>query len=194
MSTAVTITNPQLCPLTNAIPNILRTETVGYGYITINDNFKNIKDTVCTNFNTINNLTTNIQIMKDQIDTLQALATPGVSKAWVSFDGSRDKTGTASTFATERYIYSSYNINSVYKKTTTDTPTLSAGDYEVRFTSGLFSDSNYVVLGTSSEKKDSKYGWLQPYSVTNESVSVRVHSTTWPGDQMEPSRVSIIIY
>jgi hypothetical protein len=194
MPTAETIDNPLLCDIAKKVPNILRTEPIGTSYASINTNFTDIKKTICTNFDTINKLTTNVQIINSQVNALSTLATTGVSKAWVSFDGSRDKTGATSTFATERYIYSSYNISSVYKKTSTDTPTASAGNYEVRFIPGLFSDSNYLVIGTSSEKKDVKYGWLQPYSVTNDSVSVIVHSTTWPGDQLEPSRVSIVIY
>lgn len=178
------------CP---SVTTINRTECIGNSLDTINSNFTNLKIAACDNYNTITSLNANILALNTRITSLSSQV-PGIAKAWVKFDGTRDTNGVPSTFATPRYIYNSYNIDNVLKVTTTDTPTTSAGDYRIYFKPNLFSTTNYAVIGTSNEAKNISYSWLQPYSYAKDFVSVRVHSPTYQGDVVDPAHVSVAIF
>jgi hypothetical protein len=179
------------CP---AVITINNTECIGNSLTTINSNFTVLKNAACDNYSTISTLLSSIQTLDNRIVNLSQ-KTPGIAKAWVVFDGTKDSGGTVSSAATNRYIYSSYNVDSVYKTTTTNTPTTSGGDYRIYFKSGIITTTNYAVVGTSSEKKGTtNYGWLQPYSFNVSYVGVRVHPPTYPGDVVDPSRISVAIF
>jgi microcystin-dependent protein len=61
-------------------------------------------------------------------------------QAYVSFDGTRDDSGTTNSSNTNRFIYSSNNVSSVLKNST--------GNYTITFTNS-FANSNYVAFGTT---------------------------------------------
>jgi hypothetical protein len=104
----------------------------------------------------------------------------------LKFDGTRDTTGAVTEFLTDRFIYSSYNISSVFKKKT--------GDYRIYFQTP-FPTRDYVVTGTSSETLSlgGDYTWLQPYTYTTTFVDVRVHGNNIT-DTVDPRNVSIVIF
>jgi hypothetical protein len=60
-------------------------------------------------------------------------------RAWVTFDGTRDTTGAASTANTNRLIRASGNVTSVLRN--------ALGDYTITFTTAM-PDANYCVTGT----------------------------------------------
>ena len=183
----------------NLIPEIKKTECIGNSLVTINDNFATLKDAACTNYSTINTLFSGINLLNQRITTLTNQV-PGIAKAWVKFDGSRDAAtlispnGNPSTAPTNRFIYSSYNVDYVLKATTTNTPTTSAGDYRIYFKPGVITTANYAVIGTSSERRGTNYGWLQPYDYRASYEGVRIHSPTWPGDVVDPTHISVAIF
>jgi len=179
------------CP---TVTKILNTECIGNSLATINSNFTVLGAAACDNYKTVTTLLCSIQTLDNRVFDLTQ-KTPGIAKAWVKFDGTRNESGSNSTAATNRYIYSSYNIQSVYKLTPTPTlsPSLSAGDYQIVFKQGLFTSKNYAVIGTSSETSPT-FGWLQPYSYQTTSVQVRVHSPTYPGPIVDPSHISVAIF
>lgn len=176
------------------ITTIRNTECIGNSLATINDNFVALKDSACDNYSTISTLNANILALNTRITSLSSQL-PGVARAWVKFDGTRDTSGAVSTAATNRFIYSSYNIDYVYKATTTNTPTTSAGDYRIYFKPNVLTTANYAVVGTSNESKGPiSYGWVQPYTYTSSFVGIRVHSPTWPGDVVDPTHISVAIF
>lgn len=173
---------------------IKSTECIGNSLATINSNFVALKDAACDNYSTITTLNASILDLNTKVVSLSNQVS-GVAKAWVKFDGTRDSEGNISTAATNRYIYSSYNVDYVYKATTTNTPATSAGDYRIYFKPGIVNTANYAVIGTSSEKKDAtSYGWLQPYLFNPNFVGIRVHSPIWPGDAADPAHVSVVVF
>jgi len=179
------------CPTVTSIKN---TECIGNSLATINDNFTALKDAACDNYSTITTLNANILSLNTRITSLSSQV-PGIARAWVKFDGTRDSSGAPSTAATNRFIYSSYNVDYVYKATTTNTPTTSAGDYRIYFKPGVITTANYAVIGTSSERRGAtSYGWLQPYSYSASFVGVRIHPPTWPGDVTDPTHISVAIF
>jgi hypothetical protein len=182
------------------VTSIKSTECIGNSLPTINDNFAALKNAACDNYSTITTFNSNILDLNTKITSLSSQI-PGIAKAWVKFDGTRDAAtpsspnGTSSTAATNRFIYSSYNIDYVYKATTTNTPTTSAGDYRIYFKPGTFTTPNYAVIGTSSERKGIiNYGWLQPYTYNTSFVGVRIHAPIWPGDVVDPTHISVAIF
>jgi len=179
------------CPTVIQIQN---TECIGNSLTTINSNFTVLKAAACDNYSTITTLLCSIQTLDNRIISLSQ-KTPGIAKAWVTFDGTRDSGGTINSAATNRYIYNSYNVESVYKTTTTNTPTTSGGDYRIYFKSNIITTTNYAVVGTSNETKGTtSYGWLQPYSFNTTYVGIRIHPPTYPGDVVDPSRISVAIF
>jgi hypothetical protein len=193
------------CPLNSVYIDIGRDECIGNSLSKINNNFQNFKVTTCDNSASLDNFNQNVYDLRTSIAAISSIMIPGAAKAWVKFDGSRDEGGNYNLDPSNRLIYSSYKIDSVYKKTgATLTPTVSSGDYDIYFANEM-ADTNYVVVGTSSERKSATYGWLQPYLFATNFVSIRVHSPTWPGrppaqwtngvvDLTDPVHISVIIY
>lgn len=179
------------CP---AVIPIYNTECIGNSLVTINSNFTVLKVAACDNYSTITTLLCSIQTLDNSIANLTQKL-PGIAKAWVKFDGTRDSGGIVNTAATNRHIYKSYNIDYVYKNTTTNTPTTSGGDYSIYFKPGVITSSNYAVIGTSNEAKGvTSYGWLQPVQIRTDFVRIRIHSAIYPGDVVDPTHISVAIF
>ena len=173
------------CPIENSIQSIPREECIGNSLSRINDNFFNLRTQTCSNYSELESIKSQIQLFQTLLDSISAAAIPGTSKAWLKFDGTRGTNGQVTNLLTNRYIYSSYNIESVYKK--------AVGDYRIYFTTP-FPNSNYVVTGTSSQTKhlnDNKYTWLQPYRYTSTFLDVRVHGSEDETKTVDPEHVSI---
>jgi hypothetical protein len=168
------------------VQTIDKTECIGNSLSKINDNFRDLKNYACQNFNTIDSLNARIANLDDRIVALSGITVPGTAKAWVKFDGTRDTTNTNSTFNTNRFVYSSFNIATAYRK--------SQGDYRITF-STPFRASNYLVLGTSSQKQASTglFTWLQPYRYSTTFVDVRVTSIN-AASVIDAEHISLIIY
>lgn len=167
------------CPTVTIID---RTQYIGNSLQTINNNFSNLKDGICDNNTEIISLQQDIQNLDTVIETLSAVTTHGIAKAFVKFSGARD-VNNAISGNPNRYIFDSYNISSVYKK--------NVGDYRVYFSKPL-STGNYLVLSTNKEKINSnnEYVWSQPYSTTKEYLEIKLQSCN--GVTADPDFISVV--
>lgn len=174
------------CPIESTIQSIPREECIGNSLTRINSNFTDLKNQTCANFSRLNEIDSSILTLQTLFNTLSGITVPGTAKAWLKFDGTRDTTGAVTAFLTDRFIYSSYNVGSVFKK--------KIGDYRIYFQTP-FPSRDYIVTGTSSETQASggEYTWLQPYTYTTTYVDVRVHGNSVT-DTVDPQHVSIVIY
>lgn len=181
------------CPILNSISTIPREECIGNSLSRINDNFNFLKNQTCTNYNQIEGLDASILALQTLTNNLSSIAYSGAAKAWVKFDGTRDNGGNLNlTSGTDRFIYSSYNISSVYKN--------NVGDYKITFLEGFseippFVSRSYTVVGTSSEvlSQGGEYTWVQPYRYSDDSFNVRVHGNTQT-DTADPTHISLIVF
>ena len=87
-------------------------------------------------------------------------------RAFVCFDGSRDSTEAANTNATNRFLKSSYNVDSVLRVASGN-----EADYNIAFTSGALANANYAWTGTVSFDSDTKSGFLTTRYNTSLSTS-----------------------
>ena len=113
-----------------SIKTIPDTQCIGDSLGTINDNFSNLNVG-------INNNTTSITSLSSQYSN----TLPGVSDAWVVFDGTKNEAGTSVLGTTNRYIKSQYNVSSVYRN--------SKGNYTITFITPM-NNANYAVAGLNS--------------------------------------------
>ena len=174
------------CPIKTAIQTIPREECLGNSLPRINNNFSNLKTQSCENYNRLEDIDANILNLQTLYSNLSSVVMPGISKAWVKFDGARDTAGQTTAFLTDRFIYSSYNISTVYKKGT--------GDYRIFFQTPVTS-STYVAVGTSSEALSplSQYTWLQPYTYTTAYMDARIHGNTLT-DRVDARHISVLFF
>jgi len=172
---------------TPSITTIQPQECIGNSLGTINLNFLNLESSAIANDTLLNTLNSSINALTTQILQLSGKTVPGIARAWIKFNGrNRDDNSPDNLTQTFRYIYSSYNISTVYRKGT--------GDYRVYFQTP-FANTNYSVIGTSNEKAGpgGLYGWFQPYGFTTTYVDVKIHTNTIT-DLVDPEHVSLVIY
>ena len=172
------------CPV---IYEIQKTQCIGNSLVIINDNFLNLREAACDNDSKIENLNDQIDDLNTKIAELSSVIVPGSAKAWCKFSGTRDTNNIVSNFLTDRYLYSAFNILSVYKKAT--------GDYRIIFANN-FPNNRYAVIGTSTEKLNvstNKFTWFQPYNITSAYAEVRIQSST-VGSTVDPDFVSVVFY
>lgn len=169
---------------TFTVKTIESTECIGNSLEKINDNFESLKEYACQNYNKIESLESSLTALDVQITTLSAITVPGVTRAWLKFDGTRDTSGIVNSNVTNRFIYSAYNINRVQ--------VVGVGDYRIYFTTP-FPTSNYVAVGTSSLAiAAGKRTWLQPYDYRTAFLGVKVASVDGP--LVAAKHISIAIY
>lgn len=173
------------CPQISIIQS---NECIGNSLSVINDNFAALSEGICDNINTITEMANDITNLTTQLNALSGAVIPGAAKAWVCFDATKDTTGTVTTLG-NRLILNSYNISSVLKYN----PTLAAGLFELTFTVP-FTNSNYGVIGTCSEKASigGNYVWVQPSTRDLTSVQIYIRSIN-ESDTADPNFVSVII-
>ena len=112
---------------TFTVKTIESTECIGNSLEKINDNFESLKGNACQNYNKIEVLESRINTLDTQITNLSAITVPGVTRAWLKFDGTRDTSGITNSNLTNRFIYSAFNIGRVQ--------TIGVGDYRIFFNS-----------------------------------------------------------
>lgn len=162
------------------------TECIGNSLSKINSNFIGLKDAACDNDSRITSLRNDIANLNSLVLSLSGITVPGMAKAWLKFDGTRDTSNTASVLNTNRFIYSSFNISSVLRKGT--------GDYRITFATP-FTSTNYTLVGTSSQKQGTTglFTWLQPYAYRSVYVDVRVNGINL-STAADPEHCSIVIF
>lgn len=171
-------------------PNIIeiqRTQCIGNSLEYINENFTNLKNSICDNDSIIQTVNSDLINLNTTVDELSSTITPGAAKAWCKFSGIRDKDNVISTFLTDRLIYDNFNISSVYRKNT--------GDYRIYFGNN-FASNRYALVGTSSEKLNigtGKYTWVQPYRLTSAYAEIKVQSSV-ANSLVDPDFVSLVFY
>lgn len=169
------------CPSIITIPD---TECIGNSLTTINNNFSALEVAACDNQSFITSLNNSITNLNTLITDLTNITVPGAAKAWVSFDGTKDDKNFSSSFNTNRYIFSGYNVSSVFRK--------GAGDYRITFTTRFLS-RNYVIIGTSRQTQvGGQYTWLQPYDYRTAFADIKIVSQS--GNAADPQNVSVVIY
>ena len=180
------------CPLTtDNIQTIAPTECIGNSLNVINTNFSNLREAICNNFQTLDTANTDLENLTSLVYSLSGVVTPGAARAWVKFDSTRDDSGTAASTSTNRYIYSSYNISTVYRS---NLPLYSGKPgYRITFTTP-FSLATYAVIATSSEFADGNtYTWCQPMNYTKNFVDLAIHSS--PSTNLAtPTHVSVVVF
>jgi hypothetical protein len=178
------------CPTTNEVREIQPTECIGNSLATINFNFNQLRLGACDNYSFINSLQQSIQQLNTTLFNLSAITIPGTAKAWVKFDGAAGTDGIVDTDLNDRFIYSSYNIESIFKK--------AVGDYRITFKQ-KFLTSNYAVIGTNQQTTTTLGGplsgqfvWFQPYTYTTLYTEVKTFSRDNIG--ADPRHVSLVIF
>jgi hypothetical protein len=173
-------------------PNITiidREQCIGNSLAIINDNFTSLRDGICDNIDRITNLESQSDQLNSSVISLSSIVVPGVAKAWVKFDGTRDTTG-ASTPLGFRFIYSKYNIEEVDDYFAGST--LAQGFYRIDF-QNFFENTNYLVLGTSSETTTGgQYTWVQPVEYTDSFVVIKVANSL--GQAVAATHISVVIF
>jgi hypothetical protein len=161
-------------------------ECIGNSLSKINSNFAGLEDAVCDNDSFITTLRNGINSLNTLILDLSGIVVPGMAKAWLKFDGTRDTSNIASTLNTNRFIYSSFNISSVLRKGT--------GDYRITFATP-FPAQTYTLVGTSNQKQGSTglFTWFQPYTYRTTYVDVRINGIN-SSTAADPEHCSVVIY
>lgn len=165
-------------------------ECIGNSLTKINTNFTGLKFAVCDNDSFITTLRNSIDNLSTIITNLSSVTVTGIARAWIKFDGTRRENGITETPATisttNRFIYSSFNVSTVYRK--------GPGDYRITFTAP-FTTSNYVIVGTSSQKQASngQLTWFQPYVYRTEYVDVRIAGTNIQA-VADPEHCSLVVF
>ena len=174
------------CPFPT-IPEISQNECIGNSLTKINSYFTQLYTNACANYNTIENLQSGINYLTTQLDILSGYVVPGVTKAWVKFNGTLNEAGALSpTSNTPRFIYSSYNITNVER--------YGAGLYQITYQTP-FPNTNYLLIGTSSQKQASTglFTWLQPVDIRTNFAVVRVMGIN-ANSVADPEHVSVVFY
>jgi hypothetical protein len=158
----------RLCDKPYSIPTIDIDECIGLSLATINTNFQDLKNEYCLNDSELATIETSFNTLSSNVISLSALS-PGMAKAYVVFDGTRNISGNY-TMTGNRFLYSSYGVASVSSNRT--------GTYSLSFTRP-FSNTNYALIGTSTETiSGSRYTWLQPTTYATTSAVINIHSDT----------------
>lgn len=168
---------------TFTVKTIESTECIGNSLEKINTNFDDLKEYACQNYNKIESLESSLTALDVQITTLSAITVPGVAKAWLKFDGTRDTSGVVSSNSTNRFIYSAYNIDKVQ--------VVRAGDYRIYFKLS-FPTPNYIAVGTSSQTSGEVRTWLQPYDYRTNFLGVKIANVN--NFLVAAKHISIAIY
>ena len=158
----------RLCDNPYSIPTIDIDECIGLSLATINANVQNLKEEFCLNDSELTVIETSFNTLSSNLLSLSALS-PGIAKAYVVFDGTRDTNGNY-TMIGNRFLYTSYGVACVSSNRT--------GTYILSFTSP-FSNTNYALIGTSMETMSGgRYTWLQPTTYATASAVINIHSNT----------------
>lgn len=172
------------CPLTFTVQTIDPKECIGNSLEKINTNFRDLKEYACINYNRIEEIDGQITTLNTQISDLSAITVPGVLRAWIKFDGTKDTSGIVNPNLTNRFIYSAFNIGRVQ--------TIGVGDYRIFFNTP-FPTSNYVAVGTSSLVIGSgTRTWLQPYDYRTAFLGVKVANAN--GVLVAANHISVVFY
>jgi hypothetical protein len=156
----------RLCDNPFTIPTIDIDECIGTSLATINTNVQELKNELCLNSNELAEIKISLDSLHTNINNLSALS-PGIAKAYVIFDGTRDINGNY-TKNGNRYLYNNFGIASVSSNKT--------GTYSLSFTTA-FPNISYALIGTSMETASGgNYTWLQPTTFATTSASINIHS------------------
>jgi len=165
------------------VKTIEPTECIGNSLEKINTNFRDLKVYACQNYDRLETIDSRIVTLDTQITNLSAITVPGVTKAWLKFDGTRDTSGVVSSNSTNRFIYSAYNIDKVQ--------VVRAGDYRIYFKLS-FPTPNYIAVGTSSQTSGEVRTWLQPYDYRTNFLGVKIANVN--NFLVAAKHISIAIY
>jgi hypothetical protein len=181
-STDATIFIPDQ-PLQNISPNapdittILKTECIGNSLATINNNFVNLRQAICT----IDNFVAAANIKINQLDqVLNNITSPQLARAFVSFNGAKNTSGNDDITNSERLLIQSFNIDNVKR--------IGTGNYEVTFTTP-FADTKYLMVGTARNPNIVTYSNT---AVLPETITIQIMNDN--GNLVDTDLISLVFY
>lgn len=173
-------------PLQNISPNapdittILKTECIGNSLATINNNFQNLRQAICTIDNFLAAASVKLNVVSGTVNNITSQPLP---QAFVSFDGTRDVDGTYETPLTltnsERFLNNSYNIDNVKRD--------SVGQYTVSFPTTAFATNKYVINGNARDPG------IVTYDILTE-ASVRIFVKDFQGTLVDSDLVGLTFF
>lgn len=128
----------------------------------------------------------NASITAPKLDGAQTGSAPvyGI-RAWVSFDGTKDSTGAASTANTNRLIISSGNVTSVLRN--------GQGDYTVTITTAMSTTTYCVVFGSQMTTSSSSNSVVIKPGTSQTTTTFSIHSYTAGGNADYPIINAMIV-
>lgn len=177
------------CPTVTTI--IDPDQCIGNSLSIINENFTNLKEGICNNIDRIDFLEGEVNSLTNNVNSLSSIVVPGVAKAWVKFDGSRNEQGLFTPLGF-RYTYGKYNVEGV-DEYFDENENLVEGFYRIDFVENLFSETDYLILGTSSESKiGNLYTWVQPVELTDSYAIIKVANSA--GQATSARHISVVFF
>lgn len=167
------------CLNTLSIP---REQCIGNSRELINENFVILQNGICENRDRITELEGESATRLQQINQITNIAIPGSAKAWVSFKGNDP-----SRFPQE---FASYNIESVQRRFVNNQA--QAGVYQIDFLPDVFTNSNYVAIGTSTYTNNEPT-WVLVSPVPSPTV-INITVVRLGGTPVDADRVSLVFF
>jgi hypothetical protein len=170
-------------PLQNISPNapdiitILKTECIGNSLTTINNNFANLRQAICT----IDNFVAAANIKINQLDqALSNITSLQLAQAFVSFNGAKNTSNIDDITNSERLLIQSFNIDNVKR--------IGIGNYEVTFTTP-FADTKYLMVGTARNPNIVTYSNT---AVLPETITIQIMNDA--GNLVDTDLISLVFY
>ena len=159
-----------------------REQCIGNSRDLINENFVTLQNGICENRDRITELEGESATRLQQITEITNIAVPGSAKAWVSFKGND-----SSRFP---LMYASYNIDSVQRRFVNNLP--QAGVFQIDFLPNVFTNSNYVAIGTSTYTNNQPT-WVLVSPIPSPTV-INITVVRPGGIPVDADRVSLVFF
>jgi hypothetical protein len=170
----------------NTIQPIDLNETIGLSLYTLNNNFLALKESVCDLDTTYGILEDRYFFISNLSDSL-VIQQNNIIKAKVSFDCTRDTSGTVTSTTSDRLLYSNFNVDRVQRLASPDR-------YRIFFKTGLNLVANqYGIIGTNDLTTSQSDAWVQPLSDGYNASHATISILNTTGTYFHPEYVSIII-
>lgn len=171
------------------ITTIQKTECIGNSLITLTNNFDNIRNA----FSDFNQDLTVLNNTLNSVTTLvNTLSSAQLAKAWVKFAPRRNTADQQNFSTSNRLIYSSYNVTSVYRE--------SQGVYTVNLAFQL--SEHFVVSGFTSPNPSVNFSGLDSgvinlqhpdaFPVVGQSCRIRVNDLR--GNLIDPTLIMLTFF
>jgi hypothetical protein len=161
---------------------------IGNSLTIINENFLNFKNFLCDDqgdglSRRMDNLELSASQININLDTVADAVNTGGARAWVRFQGTKDTNNENSELFTDRRIVGNafFNVRSVYRK--------AIGEYRIYYSAPM-TDTNYIVVGTNSEKinNSNQYGWVMTQVLGTDFADIKISNS------VDPDYISVVMF